>query len=263
MKYENGQDIFPEKLLRQIQKYVSGKLVYIPAGKRKRNWGETSGYKQYLCERNLEIRRKFSSGTDMCELADQYGLSFESIKKIVYSKKEIIMLEYQRTLSSAQNYARHGRLEEWIHAYLLSDGHNKEFSDGLKLFDRFFIGPLKMPLALFCRCCGPEENMKWRVPEDWFERKVGELQQVVAREADMPPLIVNYVDGHFELNDGNHRFEAYKRLGVTEYYVIVWITERNDYEEFLTKYAVYLQNMSPEGALTSAGEGQETLPREE
>ena len=36
MNYENGKDIFPEALLKQIQKYVSGKLVYIPATETKK-----------------------------------------------------------------------------------------------------------------------------------------------------------------------------------------------------------------------------------
>ena len=41
MKYENGKDIFPERLLKQIQKYVSGKLVYIPSrSEKKTDWGE-------------------------------------------------------------------------------------------------------------------------------------------------------------------------------------------------------------------------------
>ena len=43
MKYENGKDIFPERLLKQIQKYVSGKLVYIPSPEeKKKDWGEAS-----------------------------------------------------------------------------------------------------------------------------------------------------------------------------------------------------------------------------
>lgn len=42
MKYENGKDIFPERLLRQIQKYAAGKLVYIPAMEQKKDWGESS-----------------------------------------------------------------------------------------------------------------------------------------------------------------------------------------------------------------------------
>ena len=35
LKYENGRDIFPERLLKQIQKYVSGKLVYIQSSDKK------------------------------------------------------------------------------------------------------------------------------------------------------------------------------------------------------------------------------------
>ena len=241
MKYENAKDIFPEKLLCQIQKYAAGKLVYIPAGKVRRAWGETSGYKRYLAERNREIKSMFREGADVEWLADRYGLSVESIRKIVYSKKEVSILDYECKLSSAMAYAAEGKLEEWVHAYLLSDGHNREFSDGLKLLDRYFLGPVKMPLSLFERCCGPEEGMRFRVDGNWFEQHVGRLMEVVSREKDMPPLIVHYVDGGFELNDGNHRHEAYRRLGVEEYYVIVWITEKEELDEFNEKYAAYLK----------------------
>lgn len=246
MKYENGKDIFPDYLLKQIQKYVAGKLVYIPINNQKRVWGETSGYKQYLLERNCDIRTKFNAGASIEQLADEYYLSLDSIKKIVYSKKEVFIMEYKCTLSSAQNYAKHNKLEEWVHSYLLSDGHNKEFSDGLKLYDRYFLGPIKMPLSLFNRCCGPEENMRWRINEKWFEKHVNELKETIQHEKDMPPLIVHYLvgdgksDGEFELNDGNHRLEAYSRLGIKEYYVIVWITEKSEYDLFMSKYSCYL-----------------------
>ncbi len=63
---------------------------------------------------------------------------------------------------------------------------------------------------------------------------------MVQKEPDMPPLIVHYVAGGFELNDGNHRHEAYSRLGINEYYVIVWMTEKKEYEEFLESYKMYL-----------------------
>ena len=214
LKYDNGRDIFPERLLKQIQKYVSGKLVYIPSSDKKRAWGETSGYKQYLIERNRDIKSKFNAGASVEQLADEYYLSCESIKKIIYSKKEVFTMEYECTLSSAQSFAKNGKLEEWVHTYLLSDGHNKDFSDGLKLFDRYFLGPVKMPLSLLTRCCGPEENMKWRINEEWFEKHVNEHSEVLQKETDMPPLIVHYLiedgktEGEFELNDGNHRLEA-------------------------------------------------------
>ena len=157
------------------------------------------------------------------------------------------MLEYQCTLTSAKQFASKGRLEDWIHAYLLSDGHNREFSDGLKLFDRFYLGPMTMPLSLFSRCCGPEETMRWRINKEWFESHVNELQQVILSNADLPPLIVHYLiedgqtEGTFELNDGNHRLEAYNRLGIKEYPMIVWITEKHEYEQFVKKYGQYFK----------------------
>jgi len=240
MKYENGKDIFPERLLKQIQKYAAGKLVYIPSADKK-DWGESTGYRNYLLKRNHDIRLKFRNGVTIGQLADEYCLSQETIKKLVYSKKEVFTMEYKSTLSSAVGYAHNGKLEEWIHTYLQSDGHNKDFSDGLKLFDRYFLGPVKMPLSLFTRCCGPEDNMKWQIPAEPFEQKVLALSEIIKENPDMPPLIVHYVDGIFELNDGNHRLEAYNRLGISEYYVIVWITEKEEYAEFMNKYSVYMQ----------------------
>lgn len=239
MKTLNGKDIFPEKLLKQIQKYVSGRSVYIPAEGEKKSWGETSGYKRYLIERNREIKSKFKAGAGIDALSDTYCLSIESIKKIVYTKKEEIVLDYKCSLSSAVEYAENNKLEQWVHSYLLSDGHNKDFSDGLKLTDRYFLGPVKMPLDLFTRCCGPEENMKYKVDKEWFERHVSELENVIKTTDDMPPLIAHYVDSGFELNDGNHRLEAYSRLGISEYFVIIWITEKSEYDEFISKYGSY------------------------
>ena len=87
--------------------------------------------------------------------------------------------------------------------------------------------------------------MKWRINEEWFEKHVSDLQDVIRREEDMPPLIVHYLiengQDSFELNDGNHRHEAYKRLGIEEYYVIVWITEKEEYDLFMEKYSDYMQ----------------------
>lgn len=241
MKYENGKNIFPERLLKQIQKYASGKLVYIPSADKKKDWGETTGYRKYLLKRNYDIRLRFRNGVTIKQLADEYCLSQETIKKIVYSKKEVFTMEYTSTLSSAIGFARNGKLEEWVHTYLLSDGHNKEFSDGLKLFDRYFLGPVKLPLSLFKRCCGPEESMTYRISEKDFQKKVDKLEEAISKGEDMPPLIVHYVEGAFELNDGNHRLQAYENLGIAESYVIVWITEKEEYAMFLEDYSKYLQ----------------------
>lgn len=236
MNYENAADILPEDLLKRVQKFAAGKLIYVPETTEKRPWGETSGYKQYLTERNQVIKEKFISGSTIENLADEYNLSVESIKKIVYTKSENKKLIYKCSLSSAKEFAEAGKLEDWVHLFLLSDGHNKAFSDGLKLFNRYYLGPLTMPLSLFSRCCGPEENIKYQVNAEWFEKRVQSLKKILQSNDDMPPLIVHFVDHDFELCDGNHRFEALTQLGVKEYPVIVWITEKDEYEEFVGKY---------------------------
>ena len=41
---------------------------------------------------------------------------------------------------------------------------------------------------------------------------------------------------NFELCDGNHRFEALLRLGIKEYPVIVWMTEKDEYDDFVKNY---------------------------
>ena len=236
MNYENAADILPEDLFKRVQKFAAGKLLYIPESKTKSSWGETSGYKQYLADRNQEIKNAFASGSTVEQLADKYNLSVESIKKIVYTKKNYVELAYHCSLSSAKEYADAGRLEEWVHLFLLSDGHNKAFSDGLKQVDRYYFGLMDMPLALLKRCCGPEEDMKYQVNAEWFEKRVQSLKKTLQLNDDMPPLIVHFVDHAFELCDGNHRFEALTQFGVTEYPVIIWITEKDEYEEFVERF---------------------------
>ena len=155
-------------------------------------------------------------------------------------------MEYRGTLSSGQEWAQNGKLEEWVHAYLLSDGHNKPFSDGLKITERIFTGPVSMPLSLFQRCCGPEEHMTYRVDQSWWEKNVQALQHAIQTGSDLPPLIIHYIlsegkdNGEFELNDGNKRWEAYTRLGIEKSSVIFWFTERREHEHFRALYGQYL-----------------------
>lgn len=58
MKYEKAKDILPASLLREVQKYAQGKLLYVPLMDDKKNWGEASGYRQKLLKRNHMIYNK-------------------------------------------------------------------------------------------------------------------------------------------------------------------------------------------------------------
>ncbi len=88
MEYKKAEEIFPKSLLEEMQKYITGGLVYIPNpnGTRKK-WGESSGSRAYLSKRNKEIRLRFRNGATIDQLTAAFYLSHDSIKKIVYSKQ--------------------------------------------------------------------------------------------------------------------------------------------------------------------------------
>ena len=84
MKYKNAQEILPDRLLKELQQYVSGETIYVPNAQEKKPWGETSGARSYYKQRNAQIREKYRSGTAIEELAQSYNLSVDSIRKILY-----------------------------------------------------------------------------------------------------------------------------------------------------------------------------------
>ncbi|HEY93741.1 MAG TPA: hypothetical protein G4O15_02225 [Dehalococcoidia bacterium] len=84
MKYKKASDILPDKLLREVQKFVEGETLYIPKSRGRKKWGENSGGRRFYKERNEEIRNKYFHKVSIEELAEEYGLSYETVRKIVY-----------------------------------------------------------------------------------------------------------------------------------------------------------------------------------
>ncbi|MBU3104685.1 CD3324 family protein [Clostridium gasigenes] len=87
MNYLNASHVLPDELLREVQKYAAGENLYIPKKEEKKKWGEGSGAREYYRQRNEEIREAYDRKVSIDELAEQYGLSIESIKKILYRKE--------------------------------------------------------------------------------------------------------------------------------------------------------------------------------
>lgn len=84
MKYRNASDIFPDELLKEIQKYASGETLYIPSIMERKKWGHDSGARTFYKLRNEEIRNKYFHKASIEELAEEYCLSTETVRKIVY-----------------------------------------------------------------------------------------------------------------------------------------------------------------------------------
>jgi len=86
MKYRNAKEVFPEKVLSEIMKYVGEGLIYFPANEQKRQWGSVSGTREQIQKRNMDIRDDYESGMKISELEDKYFLSQSSLRRIIYSK---------------------------------------------------------------------------------------------------------------------------------------------------------------------------------
>jgi len=85
MKYRNASEILPDELLRELQKYAPGELLYVPSDKSRKKWGADTGARHYYEQRNEEIRhRYFHLKVSVDVLCDEYNLSNETVRKILY-----------------------------------------------------------------------------------------------------------------------------------------------------------------------------------
>lgn len=87
MKYINANKILPDALIEELQEYVQAGYIYIPAkDEQHKSWGELSGYRKELYERNEIIIKKYKNGVSIEDLAEEYYLSVYAIRKIIYQK---------------------------------------------------------------------------------------------------------------------------------------------------------------------------------
>ena len=72
--------------MRELQLYVQGGYIYVPAAGERKQWGEVSGCRCELAERNREIRLAYQAGVSVDTLVELYNLSPHAIRKIIYKK---------------------------------------------------------------------------------------------------------------------------------------------------------------------------------
>ncbi|WP_339228467.1 CD3324 family protein [Oceanobacillus sp. FSL K6-2867] len=88
MQYKNAKEVLPPSLLKEMQKYIQGDLIYIPKAKSERaGWGEVSGSRALIAERNEEIFQLYINGKSLEELERKFHLSIDSIRKIIYKMR--------------------------------------------------------------------------------------------------------------------------------------------------------------------------------
>lgn len=143
------------------------------------------------------------------------------------------------TSKEAIEYAKNGKIEAWIHAFLQGIGNNKELSNGLKREQRYYLGPDLVKLDQIHRCCGPEDEMEFHNPRESWELRVHRLQKLIRKGWDMPPLIVQNINGFLSIRDGNGRHEALKREKHESCYVIIWDNDETSLEKLKLQGDIY------------------------
>ena len=87
MHYKNAKECLPEALLKEVQRYAGGMMLYIPTDGEKAAWGMLSGSREQLDTRNQAITEAYRRGESIQKLAAAYYLSEDSVRKIIYSQK--------------------------------------------------------------------------------------------------------------------------------------------------------------------------------
>lgn len=89
MSYKNSIDLLPKELITEIQKYIDGKVIYIPKKEEnKKHWGDNTDTKQLLSIRNLQIYIDYQNGMTIPQLSEKYFLAEKSIQRILKQKKK-------------------------------------------------------------------------------------------------------------------------------------------------------------------------------
>ncbi|WP_167959059.1 CD3324 family protein [Anaerosporobacter faecicola] len=86
MKYKRANEVLPKDVLELLQRYAAGQYIYIPRRENEKvAWGENTGYRQILCERNRQIKTEHAKGKSVEQLAEEYYLSVKSIYRILHN----------------------------------------------------------------------------------------------------------------------------------------------------------------------------------
>lgn len=87
MKYVNANILLPNVLVKELQGYIQGGYIYVPISQeQQKHWGELSGYREELKQRNSKIIEEYHNGFSIEFLAEKYFLSVYAIRKIIYQK---------------------------------------------------------------------------------------------------------------------------------------------------------------------------------
>jgi hypothetical protein len=132
--------------------------------------------------------------------------------------------DHEFSVDAAREAAARDELGDWVARFLASPGSdNAELAHGLTQPPRWWLGPVRLPVAGLHRLAGPPGHpVLCPVDDDDWRDDVDEMAERIDDEGwEPPPVIVTHQDGRLMLEDGNHRAEGIRRAGEDEVWAIV------------------------------------------
>lgn len=207
MKYENANNILPPDLLNQIQKYAAGKLLYIPQKEEPMAWGSLSGARQKLLKRNQRIYNEYKNGKGVGELSEEYFLSVDSIRKIVYGANKN-RISFLPTLQNAIQYNQAGLAEEWLRTYYVKTYGEKSYPE-----EWICDGLINIPLRL-----------------------IDDVDNASLQQSENIPLMIRFQKGRFCCQGTREYLNCLKEQHITAYPAFVFVADKQEYDFYESNY---------------------------
>lgn len=207
MKYENANNILPPDLVKQIQKYAAGKLLYIPQKEEPMAWGSLSGARKKLLKRNQRIYNEYKNGKGVGELSEEYFLSIDSIRKIVYGTNKN-RISFLPTLHNAIQYNQAGLAEEWLRTYYVKTYGEKSYPE-----EWICDGLINIPLRL-----------------------INVVDNTSLQQSENIPLIIRFQKGRFCFQGTDEYLKCLKEQYITAYPAFVFVIDKQEYNFYEFNY---------------------------
>lgn len=141
------------------------------------------------------------------------------------------------SVESARAAGDRGELPGWVAAFLASPGSdNAVLAESLTRELGWWVGPEQLPIHELHRLAGPSgDPVLCPVDEEYWDDRVGAMDELAEKGWDPPPVIVAYRDGDLVLEDGNHRVESVRRAGHQVTWAVVGFERLEDRDRFLAQ----------------------------
>lgn len=128
------------------------------------------------------------------------------------------------TLDGARDAARRGKLDEWVVTFLSSPGSdNAALADVLAGRGLEWHGPVRLQFDSLHRLVGPPDEPALDRLDEGDLDTVKSMCQSIEDGWEPAPLVVSVSTEHDHLvvEDGNHRIEALRHAGLSDYWSVV------------------------------------------